>query len=93
MSVTEFAEWIGIVRDGVLLLLLVVLVLVLLMLYFKVSGILGSVKRFGDMVSTVSDSVKPVAASSGVVFSVGKVLVFLLGLIRKRKGGEGNGRQ
>ncbi len=100
MDLTDAAEIIAVIRDIafiVLLLVMLVAALVVVVLVRKVSYVLNSAKRTAkgveDMMSTVSDSVvRPAAAGSGVAFGAGKILAFILGLVRrKKKQGGSNG--
>ena len=90
LNVADFAEWIGIVRDGAFLFLIVVAVLLVLMLYQKVSKVLDSAKRTiksaEEIVTTVSGKmVKPVAVGSGAAFGLGKMAAFVLGFSKRRR--------
>ena len=97
LSVSDVAEWVGLIRDVVLLVVLLAVLLTTLLVYRKVSGVLGSARRTvqtaEDIISTVTSSMTgPTVAGSKAALRTGKVLAFLVGLPGKlRGGGKGDG--
>ena len=93
MSVSDVAEWVGLVRDVVLLVVLLAILLAILLVYRKLSGVLGPARRIvqgaEDIITTVANGMTgPAAAGSKAVFRTGKVLAFILGLPGKLGGRE-----
>ena len=96
MDITETAELIAMIRDIAFLVLILVVILVVLALFFKVMGLINSVKRTTkeaeEIITTVADKVVGRAvAGSGVAFGAGKAAAFLFGLKGKRKKKKGKG--
>ena len=88
----DVAEWVGLIRDVVLLVVLLAILLTILLLYSKISGVLGSARRTvqgaEDIITTVTNGMTgPAAAGTKAAFRTGKVLAFILGLPGKLRGG------
>lgn len=103
MTLTDFAELVGIVRDVIVIitfLLFSFLLVGLLFLYRKLSRLADSVKRTMASAEQVADAISsklagPISAGSGVAFGLGKAVAFLGRLRRnkKGKGGQQDGEQ
>ena len=93
LTLGDFADIIGIVRDVFLVLIVLVCLFVLVALYRKLSAVLESAKRAVDsvdeVVGTVSEKiVGPAAAGSDVAFGLGKAMAFFSGLRSKNSKGD-----
>lgn len=86
------AEYIAMTRDIVFLVLLVIVILATLLIYSKVSKLLDSTKRTvqdaENIFSAVSSKVVGPAVGSGMAFGAGKLMAFLLGFRKRKKGGN-----
>ena len=92
MTLGDFADIIGIVRDVLLVLIVLVAIILLVALYRKLSAVLESAKRTAasvdEMVETVSDKiVRPATAGSDVAYGLGKAMAFFSG----RRAGNSKG--
>ena len=88
MTLGDFADVTGIVRDILLILIVLVSLFILVGIYRKLSAVLESAKRTAasvdEMVETVSERiVGPATAGSGVAYGLGKAMAFFSG--RKSK--------
>ena len=92
MTLGDFADVTGIVRDILLVLIVLVSLFILVGVYRKLSAVLESVKRTAasvdEMVETVSERiVGPATAGSGAAYGLGKAMAFFSG--RKSKTSKG----
>lgn len=88
MSLGDFADITGIVRDVLLILIFLVSLFLLVGMYRKLSAVLESAKRTAasvdEIVETVSERiVGPATAGSGAAYGLGKAMAFFAG--RKSK--------
>ena len=88
MTLGDFADITGIVRDIFLILIVLVSLFILVGVYRKLSAVLESAKRTAasvdEIVATVSERiVGPATAGSGVAYGLGKAMAFFSG--RKSK--------
>ena len=84
MTLGDFADITGIVRDVFLVLIVLVSLFLLVGLYRKLSAVLESAKRTAasvdEMMETVSEKiVGPATAGSGVASGLGKAMAFFSG--------------
>lgn len=91
---TNAAQIVAFARDLIFLLFLLIGALTLLLLYRKVAQLLDIVKRTAksteDMVAMVSENIaKPATSGSGMLSGFGKLAMFVLGLLRKKKSNGG----
>jgi hypothetical protein len=91
---TNAAQIVAFARDLIFLLILLIGAVTLLLLYRKVAQLLEIVKRTAksteDMVAMVSENIaKPATSRPGMVSGIGKVAMFVLGLLRKKKSNDG----
>ena len=94
MTLTDFAELVGVIRDVIVIiasLLLTFLIIGLFFLYRKLSRLVDSAKRTVASAEQVADAISsklagPAGAGSGVAFGIGKAVAFFGGLRRKKKG-------
>lgn len=94
MTLTDFAELVGVIRDVILIvasLLLTFLIIGLLFVYRKLSRLVDSAKRTVASAEQVADAISsklagPAGAGSGVAFGIGKAVAFFGGLRRNKKG-------
>ncbi len=88
LTLGEFADITGIVRDILLILIFLVSLFLLVGMYRKLSAVLESAKRTAasvdEIVETVSERiVGPATAGSGVAYGLGKAMAYFAG--RKSK--------
>ena len=88
MTLGDFADVTGIIRDVLLILIFLVSLFLLVAFYRKLSAVLESAKRTAanvdEIVETVSERiVGPATAGSGVAFGLGKAMAYFAG--RKSK--------
>jgi len=94
VTMTEFAELVGVIRDVILMvafLLFTFLLLASFFLFRKVSRLVDSAKRTVASAEQVADAISsklsgPTGTGSGVVFGLGKAVAFLGGLRRDKRG-------
>ena len=94
MTLTEFAELVGAIKDIALIvvsLLLTFLLLGILFLYRKLSRLLDSATRTVESAEQIADVIsgklaRPVGAGSGIAFGLGKAVAFFGGFRHKKKG-------
>ena len=87
----DIAFYVGFVRDLLVLAILLVILIFVFSIYRKVSQALNSAGRILDnteeIVNTVSENiVRPASSGSGVAFGLGKVIAFLRGSRKQKKG-------
>ena len=88
LTLGDFADVTGIIRDVLLILIFLVSLFLLVAFYRKLSAVLESAKRTAanvdEIVETVSERiVGPATAGSGVAFGLGKAMAYFAG--RKSK--------
>ena len=103
MTMTEFAELVGVIRDVILIvafLLFTFLLLATFFLFRKVFRLVDSAKRTMARAEQAADAISSklsgsAGTGSGVAFGLGKAVAFFGGLRRakKGKGEQENGKQ
>ena len=89
----DFAEWVAVIRDVILImafLLFTFLLLGMFFLYRKLSRLVDSAKRTVASAEQVADAISSklagsAGAGSGVAFGIGKAVAFFGGLRRNKK--------
>ena len=97
-DIADIADLVGIIRDVFFVALLLLAIFVLIVAYRRVKRVLDSAERTLGSVEEVADALssrfaKPASSESRVAYVVGKIAAFVLGLFKKKRETQEEGRK